>query len=143
MTKDSGGDLIRGVKGEFAASQDTFVNNMKRVQAWDESRVVITKGWFNETASISPVERISFLRLDGDLYSSTWDAITGFYDRVVHGGLIYVDDYGSFNGCRLAIKEFRSQRRIYEPLHFIKEPNGKTEAVWWRKIGDTMSNDLL
>jgi O-methyltransferase len=67
------------------------------------------------------------------LYVSTWDAITALYDRVVIGGLIYVDDYGAFNGCREAINEFRTQRKIYEPIYYIKENNGRVEAIWWRK----------
>lgn len=136
VAKDNGGDLHVGMKGGFRVDQEKFISNMKKVKAWD-SRLVVTKGWFKDTGPACPVKKISFLRLDGDLYSSTYDAISAFYDRVVHGGLIYVDDYGSFNGCREAIDEFRTQRRIFEPLHMVKEHSGSIEAVWWRKIGSS------
>lgn len=133
--QDNSGDLIKGTKGDFKYGQKEFVQNMKKLGAWDHRRIVVTKGWFKDTATVSAVKHIAFLRLDGDLYSSTYDAIVGFYDRVVHGGLIYVDDYGSFNGCRDAIDEFRTQRRIHETMHFIRESDGRVEAVWWRKVG--------
>jgi Macrocin-O-methyltransferase (TylF) len=55
------------------------------------------------------------------------------YDRVVPGGIVYVDDYMGFNGCREAINEFRSYRRIHEPMFFVYEDNGKVDAAWWRK----------
>ena len=134
VAQDNGGGLHVGSKGGFQVDEEKFIANMKKVNAWD-SRLVVTKGWFKDTAPGSPVKKISFLRLDGDLYSSTYDAISAFYDRVVHGGFIYVDDYGSFNGCREAIDEFRLQRRIFEPLHLVREHNGYFEAVWWRKLG--------
>eukprot|EP01038_Epipyxis_sp_PR26KG_P015201 gene15201-20480_t len=129
---------VPAYKGQYRNSMENFVNNVKLMNVWNESKVVITKGWFNETLIKSPVEKISFLRLDGDLYISTKDAIEGLYDRVVvPGGFIYVDDYGSFTGCRAAIDEFRSARRIYEPLRFISEHSKKSsldfEAVWWQK----------
>ena len=81
-------------------TQERYENNLKRVGAWNDSIIVISKGWFNDTCRQSPVKRISFLRLDGDIFVSTWDALTTLYDRVVPGGYVYVDDYGSFNGCR-------------------------------------------
>jgi hypothetical protein len=99
-------------------------------------RVRIYQGFFNDTCPTAPVDAISFLRLDGDLFASTWDALVTMYTL---GGLIYVDDMGSFNGCRHAINKYRTLHRIYEPLHFVREERGPRqrkmvfEAVWWRK----------
>ena len=77
------------------------------------------------------------------MFESTWDAITALYKRVVPGGYIYVDDYGSFEGCREAINAFRQRYGIYEILHYIRENNNQGvipdksiitfEAVWWQK----------
>jgi hypothetical protein len=56
-----------------------------------KKRIVVTKGFFAETVHKSKVKAISFLRMDGDLYTSTWDVlIAGLYDRVLPGGLVYV-----------------------------------------------------
>ena len=36
---------------------------------------MISKGWFNTTLRLSPVQNIAFLRMDGDLYTSTKETI--------------------------------------------------------------------
>lgn len=51
-------------------------------------------GWFSDSLPSAPIDKISFLRLDGDLYVSTMDPLLALYDKVSPGGLIYVDDYG-------------------------------------------------
>ena len=131
------GALAVGNSGKYSAGIEVFMNNLRGANAWDESRIVISKGWFNETCAKSPVKLISFLRLDGDMFASTWDAINALYDRVVQGGYIYVDDYGSFNGCNVAIDKFRTERGISSVLHFVPEDlpvkKNRYEAVWWRK----------
>lgn len=53
------------------------------------------------------IGRIAYLRLDGDLYSSTMEALEALYHKVSPGGFVYVDDYGSYNGCRAAVDRFR------------------------------------
>jgi len=142
VPQDRSGSGMTGIKGQFVVTQERYQNNLKRVNAWNESIIVISKGWFNETCARSPVSRISFLRLDGDIFVSTWDALSALYDRVVPGGYIYIDDYGSFNGCREAVDKFRTQQHIYEPLRFIREDVTSLstrvgvmafEAVWWQK----------
>jgi FkbM family methyltransferase len=130
-----------GRKGEYATSYDIFKSNLETLGLYDENRLVVTKGWFNETLPVSPVKHIAFLRLDGDLFTSTWDALISLYDKVLPGGVIYVDDYGSYRGCRDAIEKFRGEYGIHDTLHYIREdkPSLKIprridfEAVWWIK----------
>ncbi|RYG99328.1 hypothetical protein EON65_50370, partial [archaeon] len=131
-------DKGQGAPGKFNITVDMFKRNMIAAGVYDEKQLVITKGWFRDTCAQSKVEKIAYLRLDGDLFASTWDAITALYARVVPGGIVYVDDYGSFAGCRQAIELFRTQLGIYEPLHYVRENEGKSrriefEAVWWVK----------
>jgi hypothetical protein len=140
-------DLVKedkkdGGKGKYRTSYEVFKSNLQGLNVYDENRIVITKGWFNETLPISPVKHIAFLRLDGDLFSSTWDGLTSFHDKVLPGGIIYVDDYGSFRGCRDAIEKFRAENGITDPVHHLREvlavrekiPKQITfEAIWWIK----------
>jgi hypothetical protein len=135
-------DKQDGRKGQYKTSYELFKSNLQGLNVYDKNRLVITKGWFNETLSISPVKSISFLRLDGDLFSSTWDGLTAFYNKVLPGGIIYVDDYGSFRGCCDAIEKFRTENGITDPIHHIREVLAKSnkipkqitfEAVWWIK----------
>ena len=127
----------RGTKGDFSFGLEDFLRNLKQWKTYDENRIVIVKGFFNDTLPHIAVQRISFLRLDGDLFISTYDAIVNLYDKVVPGGFIYVDDFGSFPGCRAAVNKFRSKNRIVEPIHYIREDedSGKIlfEAIWWQK----------
>ena len=134
--EDASGGSNKGAAGDFYSSYDTFMENMRSVHALDESRLVVTKGFFNETCAKSAVTQIALLRLDGDLFVSTWDALDALYERVSPGGFVYVDDYGSFNGCKEAVDKFRTIHRIYEPMNIIQENTGAQpafEAVWWRK----------
>ena len=39
-------------------------------------------GWFKDTLPRAPIERLALLRIDGDLYESTRDALTALYPRV-------------------------------------------------------------
>ena len=86
---------------------------------------------------VAPIKSIAFLRIDADIYSSTMEVLNFLYAKVVPGGYVLVDDYGSFAGCRRAVDIFRTRYRIYEPLRFVKEDNTsgsiRFEAVWWKK----------
>ncbi|GAB4822025.1 hypothetical protein N2152v2_009071 [Parachlorella kessleri] len=139
--EDSAGGLLTGKRGEFNSSELVFQANLLR---WGvlQRRVRVLKGWFNESLPGSGIQRIAFLRLDGDLYVSTMDPLEALYDRLSPGALVYVDDYFSFNGCRKAVDEFRAKRGITGPLHwqhisdtgFDRPANSSGwEAVWWMK----------
>ena len=111
------GDGKFGVKfgaGAYRGSQLTFEYHLKKFKCFDETVMRVKKGWFNETMHRSGVQRVSYLRVDGDVFVSTWDALNALYSKVVPGGYIYVDDYGSFEGCRKAVNLFRTKHKIYE-----------------------------
>jgi O-methyltransferase len=76
--------------------------------------IAIHKGWYQNTLpSIAPtVGEIAILRLDSDWYESTMICLEHFYDQVVSGGCIIIDDYGHFEGCKKAVDEFLAVRSI-------------------------------
>jgi len=134
--EDNDGGLTVGTAGGYAATQEEFESNMRTYRAWDDARVHVTKGWFNESipAVVAKIGPIAFLRLDGDLYASTMDVLQLLYDKVNPDGLVYFDDWGSFNGCRRAIEDFRLARNISAPMNYIREyPGFGVEAIWWIK----------
>jgi O-methyltransferase len=51
-------------------------------------------------------ERIALLRLDTDWYESTRHELTHLYPRLSAGGVLIVDDYGYWEGCRKAVDEY-------------------------------------
>ena len=50
--------------------------------------------------------RIALLRLDTDWYESTRHELIHLYPRLSQGGVLIVDDYGHWDGCRLAVDEY-------------------------------------
>lgn len=101
--------------------------NFERYGLLDE-QVRFVPGWFHETLPGLPVSEIALLRVDGDLYDSTWAPLNALYDRLQVGGFCIVDDYGDVTACREAVDRFRAQRGITEPIQW-----SDTDAVYWRK----------
>jgi hypothetical protein len=64
-------------------------------------------GWFSDTipADADAIGPIALLRLDGDWYESTAIALRHLYPHVQSGGIIALDDYGYWPGCRRAVDE--------------------------------------
>jgi hypothetical protein len=87
-------------------------------------------GRFEETlpANREQFGAIAFLHLDGDWYESTLTTLTTLYDRIADGGILQIDDFGFWDGCRRAVSEFERQRGI--TLH-LQPIDG--EGVWCRK----------
>jgi O-methyltransferase len=61
------------------------------------------------------------------LYDSTCDALNALYHKVVPGGYVVVDDYGTWSGCRVAIDEFRRAHGIDAEITQIDR-----SGVYWR-----------
>ena len=93
-----------------------------------DRRVRFLPGWFADTLPDAPIERLALMRLDGDWYDSTRDALEALYPRLSPGGFVIVDDYGLPTGCARAVDEYRGVHRIDAPLTRVS-----TQAVYWRK----------
>ena len=77
--------------------------------------VKLIKGFFEDTITddvIDELGEIAVLRLDSDWYKSTKFCIEKLYNNVVNNGVILIDDYGFFIGCKNAIDEFRINNNI-------------------------------
>jgi hypothetical protein len=92
-----------------------------------DDQVQFIKGWFRDTLATAPVERLAVLRLDGDLYESTMDAIVPLYPKLSVGGFLIVDDY-NLPACRKAIHEYRDLKGIQDEIVPIDNA-----GVYWRK----------
>ena len=57
-------------------------------------------------AQANPEFRIALLHIDVDVYEPSLVTLRHFYDRVVPGGLIVLDDYGTVSGETTAVEEF-------------------------------------
>lgn len=104
----------------------TVKRNFERYGLLDD-QVQFIEGWFADTLPSAPVERLAMLRLDADLYESTWQILTALYDRVVSGGFVIIDDY-LLDPCRAAVTEFREREGITAPIVTI-DPS----SVYWQR----------
>ena len=78
----------------------------------------VHKGWFEDTLPTFSAPPIAVLRIDGDWYESTMTCLSALWDAVVPGGLVLLDDYGSWEGCTKAMHDFLSERKAVE---FVQE----------------------
>jgi O-methyltransferase len=124
---DHGHDFSADRYPILSVSQEFVEELFRRYGLLDDS-VKFLKGWFKDTLPTAPIERLALLRLDGDLYESTMDALVALYHKISPGGFIIVDDYGTFEPCRRAIHEFRQQHSITEEMVRIDN-----SSVFWRK----------
>jgi O-methyltransferase len=111
----------------LAVSKDEVKRNFERYGLLDE-HVHFVKGWFRDTLNTLPTERISLLRLDGDLYESTIQALEPLYPKVSIGGFCVVDDYGKIDACRRAVHDYRAAHNVDDPIVDIDGT-----GVFWRK----------
>ncbi|MDX1650362.1 MAG: TylF/MycF/NovP-related O-methyltransferase, partial [Myxococcota bacterium] len=111
---DGGGPDLSGV-GALAVPLERVQAAFRRFDLLDE-RVRFLEGWFADTLPTAPIGAIALLRLDGDTYRSTRDALLHLYDRVQPGGWVIVDDYHSWRACRAAVDDFLAGRGLRPAL---------------------------
>lgn len=75
-------------------------------------RIHFVKGDVCETIPTTSPERIALLRLDTDWYESTYHELVHLYPRLPQGGVLIIDDYGHWNGCRKAVDEYFAARGV-------------------------------
>ncbi|MCG7609079.1 macrocin O-methyltransferase [Mycolicibacterium sp. (ex Dasyatis americana)] len=101
--------------------------NFQRYGLLDD-QVRFLPGWFKDTLHDAPIERIAVLRIDGDLYESTIQALEALYPRLSPGGFCIIDDYHDLKPCREAVTDYRTEHQISAEIVDIDGT-----AVLWRK----------
>ena len=93
---------------------------------FDPSRVHLHVGWFQNTLPVDAgkLGPIALLRLDGDWYESTRFCLEHLYSNLSPGGVIIMDDYWAWEGCRKATDEYRETNRISAPIQRIDAAAG-------------------
>jgi O-methyltransferase len=113
---------------QLAVSEEQVRENFARYGLLD-AQVRFLKGWFRDSLPTIPAtQRFAVIRLDGDLYESTWDALTGLYPKLSPGGYCLIDDYGGIPACRNAVEDYRSREGIREPVQAVDRT-----GVFWQK----------
>jgi len=73
---------------------------------YPSERIHYIPGRVEDTVPGEAPEQIALLRLDTDWYESTRHELEHLYPRLVSGGVLFIDDYGWWQGSRAATDEF-------------------------------------
>lgn len=101
-------------------------SNFRQYGVMDEN-VVFVEGFFNESLPEAPIESLSLLRADGDMYSSTKEILDNLYPKLNPGGFCIIDDY-SFPACKSAVNDYRTENNILDEVI-----NVDWSCAYWRK----------
>lgn len=86
---------------------------------YPESLLRYVKGKVEDTLSVESPDRVAILRLDTDWYESTRCELEQLFPKLVRGGVLIVDDYGHWQGCRKAVDEYFAENNVQMFLHRV------------------------
>ncbi|MFH2218783.1 MAG: TylF/MycF/NovP-related O-methyltransferase [Pseudomonadota bacterium] len=92
-----------------------------------DDQVVFLKGWFKDTLPDAPIDTLSVIRIDGDMYESTNDAIVNLYPKLSKGGYCIIDDY-VHPPCKQAVDDYRKRENITSKIEKVD-----WTGVYWEK----------
>jgi hypothetical protein len=123
------GPMIAKVYNNFMVPFEDVQKHFKDYGLLDR-QVRFLKGWFKDTLPNAPIVSLAILRLDGDYYESTRDALEALYHKLSVGGYVIVDDYAEdgWTCCRKAVDEFRSKYDIHDPLMKVD-----SKCYYWKR----------
>ena len=97
------------------ASLEEFQGTIARTGV-DRERIHVYPGFFDRTLRGFEAPPLAVLRLDADWYESTMICLETFWDHMLPGGLVLLDDYHAWEGCSKAVHAFLATRIAAEQL---------------------------
>ena len=96
--------------------------NINLTKLFEKHKIKLIKGdvclTLKENKNIP--NEISLLRLDTDFYDSTKCELNILFPKLSKGGILIIDDYNEWQGCRKAVDEYFNDKNIF----FHQIPNG-------------------
>jgi O-methyltransferase len=91
---------------------ETVAANMAST-GYDDALVHYVPGPVEETLPAAAPDRIALLRLDTDWYKSTRHELETLFPRLSPGGILIIDDYGDWQGAKLAVDEYFAASPVF------------------------------
>lgn len=88
----------------FATFEDVRENVLST--GYPPDRVHFVRGDVLQTIPRTQTGELAILRLDTDWYESTMHELKNLYPKLRAGGILIIDDFGYWQGCRKAVEEF-------------------------------------
>lgn len=104
LNKESGSDWCRSEIDEV--KQNLYSTG------YPKENLIFVKGKVEDTIPKTLPEKISLLRLDTDWYESTLHELKNLYPILTKKGVLIIDDYGYWQGCRKAVDEYFEEQKI-------------------------------
>ncbi len=103
----TGKEIKLGVQEVFYSLEEVK-NNIFKYDSKNFDKYVFIKGDVLKTLDIEEnlPKKISFLRLDTDIYKTTKKQLEVLFSRLSKGGILHIDDYGICPGVKSAVDEF-------------------------------------
>lgn len=110
---------VNYVPSNIYYSLDEVKNNIIKNNKTNFEKYTLIKGDILETLNIKDnlPNKISFLRLDTDIYKTTLKQLEILYEKLTPGGILHIDDYGICPGVKTAVDNFFSNENIW--LHRV------------------------
>ncbi len=121
------GDKLYKRTAQLGVSLESVKENFSAYGLLDPN-VIFLKGWFKDTLPVLDADKFAIVRLDGDMYESTIQALDALYPKLSIGGYLIVDDFGAVEGCRKAITDYRNNNKIDDEIIKID-----STGVFWQK----------
>ena len=86
-----------------------------RSTGYNMEQINYVQGDVLETLLLSNHQQIALLRLDTDWYESTKFELQILWPKIATGGVMIIDDYDHWSGCRKAVDEYFTQMEV-KPL---------------------------
>lgn len=74
--------------------------------------ITFVRGMVEDTIPSVKADQLSLLRLDTDLYHSTYHEFVHLYPTVASGGIVIIDDYGYFEGAKRATDQYIAENNL-------------------------------
>lgn len=116
------------IQGQFIGSEAQTRRIMQRLNIPEENFEIVV-GWFEDTLPKAEKCPIALLHIDCDFYDPVKLSLETFYQYVQPGGYVVINDYGAFQGCRVATDEFLNHLdekvqlvQIDQEAYFFQKP---------------------
>jgi len=120
--------LKKGNDQGLMISKEEVIKNLNYFN-FNDADTILLDGWFEDSLKDIRINKLSLLRIDGDMYKSTYEALDMLYHKVSEGGYIVIDDYGLGSmSCKKAVDDFRKKNNIDSELIKID-----WTGVFWKK----------
>lgn len=105
-----------GIRGDtYYGYRDNLLEEVKTSFARhevpvDEESVHLVPGLFEESWPRLDVDKVALVHVDCDWYDPVRYSLNAVSDRLEVGGIVVIDDYYDYEGCRAGVEEFFAER---------------------------------